>query len=184
MALGYVRPARAADAADIGRIQLTTWRAAYDRIVPESVLSELDEAWLAEQWEPACAQPPSPAHRVFVAIEQAESDPSRIHTIGFAAVEPDPDDATAGTMTELLVEPRFGRRGHGSRLLAAAVAHWREHGVSTASAWAFTRDSATLAFYKSAGWAPDGVRRTLDMAGTAVPQLRLHTNLDGADTEE
>ena len=176
MALGYVRPAREADAEEIARIQLSTWRTGYASIVPAEVLSQLDADWLAEHWRGACAAPPSPAHQVFVAVEQDESDRSSIRSVGFAAVGPD-DESDGGLVTELLVEPRFGRRGHGSRLLSAAVAHWRAHRFGLACAWVFTRDAAMLNFYKSAGWDTDGTRRTLDMAGTAVPQLRLHADI-------
>ena len=37
------------------------------------------------------------------------------------------------SVTDLLVEPRWGRRGHGSRLLAASVDLWRADGFSTRS---------------------------------------------------
>lgn len=182
MALGYVRPARESDAARIAEIQLATWRTAYTKIVPDTVLASFDEEWLAEHWHEACAHPPSPAHQVFIAVEQGETDRANIKTVGFAAIGPDTEDdaARAGLVTELLVEPRFGRRGHGSRLLSAMVAHWRAHQISVAHAWPFTRDSASLNFYKTAGWDADGNRRTLDMDGRQVPQLRLHTDLTEA----
>lgn len=178
MALGYVRPARESDAEEIARVQSSTWRTGYATIVPSEVLAGMDVDWLARQWRQACAEPPSDAHRVFVAIEQDESDASARRLVGFAAVGPGEDDeAGGGAVTELLVEPRFARRGHGSRLLSAMVTHLREHDLTTVYAWVFSRDAAGLSFYKSAGWAPEGTRRVLDMDGTEVPQLRLHTDL-------
>lgn len=181
MALGYVRPAREADAEEIARVQSTTWRTGYDSIVPPQVLAGMDLDWLAGQWREACTAPPSPAHRVFVAVEQDENDGSVRRLVGFAAAGPGEDDESdGGAVTELLVEPRFARRGHGSRLLSALVAHLREHGMDRAYAWVFSRDAAALKFYKSAGWAAEGTRRVLDMDGTEVPQLRLHTDLTEA----
>jgi hypothetical protein len=35
VALGFVRPARPDDAGEIARIQLSTWRVAYDLLVPQ-----------------------------------------------------------------------------------------------------------------------------------------------------
>ena len=178
MALGYVRPAREADAEEITRIQLTTWRTAYASIVPASVLDGLDIEWITERWRASCAQPPSTAHQVFVAVEQSESDPSAVRTVGFAAVGPDTEDDTGGGLiTELLVEPRFGRRGHGSRLLSASVALWRANDVEVGYTWVFTRDAAALNFYRSAGWETDGTRRLLEMDDVQVPQLRLHADI-------
>ncbi|SCL33482.1 Acetyltransferase (GNAT) family protein [Micromonospora pallida] len=182
MALGYVRPARPEDAGEIARIQLATWRVAYRRILPRHVLDNLDEGYLARQWTAAVQEPPSPAHRVLVAVEQAESS----YLVGFTASGPADAEALApeepaeslgaevAAVTDLLVEPRWGRRGHGSRLLAAAVDHWRTDGFTRAVAWAFDGDAATRKFLTGTGWEPDGAARALDVDDMLVPQLRLH----------
>jgi GNAT superfamily N-acetyltransferase len=187
MAIGFVRPARPEDADGIARIQLTTWRTAYRRLLPRHVLDELDAQWMARQWAEAISAAPSPRHRVLVAVEQAEP---QSHLVGFlaagpadeAALAPEEDTPTrdAAAITDLLVEPRWGRRGHGSRLLAAGVDLWREDGFRTALAWAYQDDAATVKFLASAGWAPDGATRALDVEDQLVPQLRLHVALDPA----
>jgi GNAT superfamily N-acetyltransferase len=185
VAIGYVRPARPGDAGEIARIQLSTWRYAYRRLLPRHVLDDLDEEWMAGQWQASIEAPPSPRHRVLVAVEQAESS----YLVGFvasgdldeAALAPGEDQAKLGpdvaAVTDLLVEPRWGRRGHGSRLLAASHDLWREDGFVTALAWAFEADPVTLAFLTVAGWEPDGVTRALDVDDLLVPQLRLHTRV-------
>ncbi|MCP3782528.1 MULTISPECIES: GNAT family N-acetyltransferase [Micromonospora] len=185
MALGYVRPARPSDAGEIARLQLATWRAAYRRILPRHVLDNLDEAYLARRWSAAVQEPPSGAHRVLVAVEQAEQS----YLVGFAASGPadaealapgEPAEALAdgvAAVTDLLVEPRWGRRGHGSRLLAAMVDHWREDGFTRAVAWAFDADAATRKFLTSTGWEPDGAARALDVDDMLVPQVRLHVGV-------
>jgi len=186
MALGFVRPAVPDDSVEIARIQLVTWRHAYRRILPRPALENLDEGWMADRWRTAIEDPPSPRHRVVVAIEQAES----AYLVGFAAtgevddaaLAPDEDYSSMlrpdlASVTDLLVEPRWGRRGHGSRLLAASVDLWREDGFTTALAWAFEADQAMRAFLASAGWEPDGATRALDVEDLHIPQLRLHTTL-------
>jgi len=191
MALGYVRPARPDEADEIARIQLSTWRTAYRRLLPRHVLDEMEPQWLAQRWRAAVEAPPSDRHRVLVAVEQAGSS----YLVGFAAIGPADEaalapgeeagalDAGTAAITELLVEPRWGRRGHGSRLLAASVDLWREDGFGTAVAWAYERDAATLAFLTGAGWAPDGAHRALDVDDLLVPQRRLHVALGEADDE-
>ena len=77
MALGFVRPARPEDAAEIARIQLSTWRTAYRRMFPAHVLANLDEDYLARGWTEAITAPPSGRHRVLIAIEQAEAGNAR-----------------------------------------------------------------------------------------------------------
>ncbi|GAB1642448.1 N-acetyltransferase family protein [Krasilnikovia sp. MM14-A1259] len=184
MALGYVRPARPEDADEIARIQLATWRTAYRRMVPAHVLAELTEADLAEGWREAISAAPSPRHRVLVATEQNESSS---WLVGFTASGPADEQALApeepplpdgvAAVTELLVEPRWGRRGHGSRLLAASVDTWRTDRFSAAVAWAYDGDKATRKFLGGAGWEPDGAARALDVEDMLVPQLRLHVAL-------
>ena len=188
MALAFVRPARPDDAVEIARVQLTTWRHAYRRIVPRQALDGIDDAWVTQRWQASIEAPPSPRHRVLVAVEQAE----QAYLVGFAAtgvvdeaaLAPDENPALmlrsdVASVTDLLVEPRWGRRGHGSRLLAACVDLWREDGFTTALAWAFEADTAMLAFFTSAGWEPDGASRALDVDDLLVPQVRLHTNVSG-----
>jgi GNAT superfamily N-acetyltransferase len=195
VALGYIRPARPDEAGEIARIQLSTWRTAYRTLIPRQILDELDQTWLAERWHEAITAPPSPRHRVLIAIEQAESgDEPTTHPVGFLAAGPAdeaalaPDEEPLATdvaaVTDLLVEPRWGRRGHGSRLLAAAVDLWRTDGFRTAVAWAYDRDPATVNFLTSTGWEPDGARRALDVDDLLVPQLRLHVDLAPADAAD
>jgi GNAT superfamily N-acetyltransferase len=181
MALGFVRPARPEDAGDIARIQLSTWRTAYRRMFPPHILAGLAEADLAEAWTAAIVDAPSERHRVLIAVEQAEAN---TEIVGFAAAGPADEQALApeepslpdGTaaVTDLLVEPRWGRRGHGSRLLSAAVDLWREDGFTHAVAWAYDQDKAMQKFLGSAGWEPDGAGRALDVEDMLVPQLRFH----------
>jgi GNAT superfamily N-acetyltransferase len=128
---------------------------------------------VAAVWLNAIEAPPSPAHRVLVAMERDE-------LVGFASSAPADDEglpAATVEVTALLVEPRWGRRGHASRLLAASVDSWRADGSTTALCWAWERDAATLAFLTGAGWERDGAVRGLDTGPRVQRQVRLHTDL-------
>lgn len=185
MALGFVRPATPQDAGEIARIQLATWRVAYRRLLPKQVLDSLDVTWLTARWQESIEAPPTARHRVLVAVEQAEQS----YLVGFVAAGPADEQALApeepaealgpdvAAITDFLVEPRWGRRGHGSRLLAAAVDLWREDMFGTAIAWAYDADVATRKFLSSAGWEPDGASRAIDVDDLLIPQLRLHVSL-------
>jgi GNAT superfamily N-acetyltransferase len=171
-----VRPARPEDAELVARVQLSTWRTAYGELLPAEAL-ELPLEQVAAVWLHAVEVPPSPRHRLLVALEGAE-------LVGFAASAPatdeDLDAATTSEITALLVEPRWGRRGHGSRLLAATVDHWRTDGTALGVTWAFEGDAVTTGFLQSAGWGPDGLGRGLDTGPRVVHQRRLHTDLTAA----
>lgn len=169
-----VRPARPADAERVATVQLSTWRTAYADLLPADAL-DVPHEQVAALWLRAVEVPPSPSHRVLVAMERDD-------LVGFAALAPAEDDdrdpATTSELAALLVEPRWGRRGHGSRLLAAAVDTWRQDGVLTAVAWAWEGDAATRSFLTSAGWELDGTARGLDTGPRVQRQVRLHASLE------
>lgn len=174
-----VRPAVAADADEIGRIQNDTWQLAYAKLLPEPVLQALTPERFAASWQQAITTPPSPLHRVLVASDGPA-------TVGFVAFGPDadrlpedPEPETTVAVSTLLVEPRWGRRGHGSRLLAAVADLAREAGMTRLVAWVPAADTASLEFYRGAGWEADGRQRSLDTGAGTVPELRLHASLAG-----
>ncbi len=175
-----VRPARPEDAADIARVQAVAWRTAYRSLLPVELLDTWDEDAAARTWRAAVEAPPTPAHLVLVALEQNT-------VVGFTAVGPAeltdgeaPDPAApASDISTMLVEPRWGRRGHGSRLLAAAVDVVRPQAVIRLRTWLPESDEVSASFYESAGWEPDGWARTLDTGGEPLRELRWHTLLDG-----
>lgn len=179
-----VRPARAADVPEIARIQVETWRVAYRGILPAAVLDGLTTDAAAQAWAAAVEQPPTPRHHVLVALEQQ-------WLVGFVAVAPDDVEAEGSAVDEdialgltaavgpILVEPRWGRRGHGSRLLAAAVDTAVADGLVRAVAWVPEADRTTQDFLTSAGWEPDGVVRGLDTGAGELREVRLHVALAG-----
>jgi GNAT superfamily N-acetyltransferase len=175
-----VRPARPDDVAEIARIQVETWRICYLAILPAAVIESLSIEIALAAWQQAVTAPPSPRHHVLVAQEQEP-------VVGFVAFGPaddlepeDPDPETTVHVGPLLVEPRWGRRGHGSRLLAAAVDLARLDGMTRATAWIPEGDVVSRDFFESAGWAPDGLARALDTGAGELREIRLHASLAGA----
>jgi ribosomal protein S18 acetylase RimI-like enzyme len=168
-----VRPARATDVHAAARAQLAAW--AEDGVLPAVILATINPNDLAETWTDAVVRPPSPRHRVLVALEGE----SIIGVVATAPNEdPDGDPVREGAILALNVTPVVRGRGHGSRLLAAAVDTMREAGFVTAYAW--VANERGRAFLTKAGWAEDGARRTLDLDGTGTvlaEEVRLVTDV-------
>jgi len=174
-----VRPARPADAAEVARVQVVTWRTAYRRVLPASVLDDWDADAATASWRAAVESPPTPGHGVLVALEGQT-------VVGFAAFgtaeltageQPHAAGPTAELST-LLVEPRWGRRGHGSRLLAAVTDIAKAGGAARLQTWLLEPDRVSADFYESTGWAPDGWARTLETGAEPLREIRWHTLLD------
>jgi GNAT superfamily N-acetyltransferase len=182
MATAAVRPATPEDVDEIVRIQADTWSTAYAGLVPAGALAQLREPAARAAW--AAAVDAGAGHHVLVATEGT-------WTVGFCAAAPAvaPDGAVAPSgptlgpeawaeISALLVEPRWGRRGHGGRLLAAAATHLRADGAHYGLAWVPEADAASRSFYKAAGWNADGTVRVLDTGEGELREVRVTGSLD------
>jgi GNAT superfamily N-acetyltransferase len=172
-----VRPAGPDDVAEIARVQVETWRTCYLAILPGPVIESLSTEVALAAWHQAVTAAPSARHHVLVAQELKP-------VVGFVAFGPaddlepgDPEPETTVSVGPLLVEPRWGRRGHGSRLLAAAVDLARLDGMTRATAWIPEGDVVSREFFTSAGWAPDGLARALNTGAGELREIRLHASL-------
>jgi ribosomal protein S18 acetylase RimI-like enzyme len=188
-----VRAARPEDVPAVTATQIRAWRTGYRNVIPEGPLEQMtgpsaEELW-SRQWEEAVAAPPTPHHRLLVAVEtedlltslgSGESGPGAQRVVGMAshapADDPDLDPSTTAELLTLLVDPDHVRRGHGSRLLNATVDHLREDGFAAVVTWVFADDQALAGFLASAGWGPDDAERILDM-GRPVRMIRLTTDI-------
>ncbi len=185
-----VRVARRGDVDAVTNTQIRAWRYGYD-FLPEGPLEQMAgegsrDLW-RRQWEEAIVSPPTPRHRLLVAIERgpddagdSEAGPWRERVVGLAshapAEDPDLDPAKYAELLTLLVDPDHVRRGHGSRLLNATVDHLREDGFAAVVTWAFADHLPRLSFLESAGWAADEAERVLDM-GRPSRMVRLATDI-------
>jgi hypothetical protein len=92
MTAGFVRTARAPDAAGLARVQVASWRSTMDGLVPGEVIAELTDGAALDQWtarwREAIASPPTSKHRVHVAVAEP-GDPA---ILGFAAAGPATDE--------------------------------------------------------------------------------------------
>ncbi|GAA4829698.1 GNAT family N-acetyltransferase [Saccharopolyspora rosea] len=181
MADAAVRAAVPSDAPEIARIQTTTWRTAYAEVLPRTALDRLDDAEIERAWRSTLTEGPA---TVLVATEGE-------WLVGFCAGGPAPDAeaaaangrapadaATLALVSSLLVEPRWGRRGHGGRLLAALARQLADSGSTRGIVWVPESDTASMSFFRGVGWNPDGTVRTLDAGGTLVRELRLTGSLE------
>jgi GNAT superfamily N-acetyltransferase len=168
MAIADIRAATEADVAEIVRIQRDTWRTAYAEMVPAAAVERLTGPAAHAAWTAAVS---SDEGHLLVAVEGK-------WTVGFCAATPagaeDPEEpAGQAQIAALLVEPRWGRRGHGRRLLEAAFEALVADGASSGIAWVPEQDVASRAFYDRAGWDPDGYVRTLDAGDRQLREIRV-----------
>ena len=152
-----VRLARTSDVDGIAAVNIRSWQERFAATLPAEVLDGMDASDLAMVWASGILNPPTPGHRLLVAVEGPD-------VVGYAAIGPsqDPDaDAGTGELLALEVDPLQQRQGHGSRLLSAAAEHARAGGWDTVLVWCPLDDEPRRGFLQSAGWAPDSAFRDL-----------------------
>jgi ribosomal protein S18 acetylase RimI-like enzyme len=174
-----VRLARTSDVDDIAAVNVRSWQSHYSAVLPAEVLTSLDPRDLAMSWASSILNPPLATQRVLVAV-----DADRV--VGYVAIGPSQDPDVDGSTAELLaleIDPDHLRRGHGSRLMAAAVDHLRASGMETVVAWCALDDQPRRAFLQSAGWGPDSAFRDVrvdaaeDGSDVVVREVRLISDL-------
>ncbi|MDT7704689.1 MAG: hypothetical protein QOG20_296 [Pseudonocardiales bacterium] len=178
MAIAAVRAATRTDVDEIVRIQADTWAAAYAALVPATAIEQLRGPGARDAWAGAVA---AGAGHVLVATEGD-------WTVGFVAATraseavPTPGEPVGpeawGEIGALLVEPRWGRRGHGGRLLATAAHALQQAGALYGLAWIPEADEASRRFYTRAGWAADGAVRAFDTGDGTLREIRVTGALD------
>jgi GNAT superfamily N-acetyltransferase len=169
-----VRIAWADDAAAVAALQSRAWRATYADLLPDDALA-LDPEATAQAWAAALRAPGDARNRVLIALE-------RNRVVGFAvlspATDPDCDPVADAELRELVVDPDERGKGHGSRLLQAAVDTMRADRFTRSVTWTIATDDQLRQFLTDAGWGADSAHRELDLDGTGtttVKQVRLHT---------
>ena len=167
-----VRLALPSEAVDLARIQRRAWSET-ESLANAVQATGADEA--SRAWHEAIARPPLAHFRVLVAI----GDPG---VVGFAVTGPsgDPDAGErTGTIGEFIVDPKQRGKGHGSRLINAAVDTLRTDGYEVATIWVPAANDSLREFLVAGGWASDGAHQevAVDEEGTHVMLVRLHTDI-------
>lgn len=162
-----VRPAVPGDERAIAALQWRAWRALFDG--EELAAQGLSEERLRAGWESALSSPRPASAALVVALHGSS-------VVGFALAGPDDEAGAAGGPTgavrgqsggapaaaatqiyELVVDLRFSRSGHGSRMLAAVA----DLVGGAMRVWIDARDEARQRFFSSAGFAPAGAGRAI-----------------------
>ncbi len=152
MAIAHVRPATPDDAPAVTAVQREVWTTAWAGFLPAGLTEGFDDDAVTAAWARTAAGP-----GLWVATE---GDTVAGFCLAGPATEEDvadavgavPDDAgRVGLVATLLVSPRWGRRGHGGRLLVAAAEGLRTAGAARGITWVPERDAASRAFYAARG---------------------------------
>jgi GNAT superfamily N-acetyltransferase len=161
-----VRRAGPDDAERIAAINIASWQAAYDGIVPRPILDAMEPGERRIIWSERIAR--LGERTLFLAALDGRVDgyvlagPARDHDL--------PD--LAGEIYAIYVDPPAQRLGLGRLLLGAATAELMTGGFAPLVLWVLAANEAGRRFYEACDWRPDGAARPIDFDGTDVDEVR------------
>ena len=166
-----VRRAVLADAEDLGRIHVISWRAAYAGLVPDPLLAGLSVETAVGRWSERLSSDSS-GRRIIV----AEVDGL---VVGFAVVVAGRDGAApeTGELVAIYAEPRVWSRGVGRALHEVALQQLRDLGVSSATLWVLTTNTRARRFYERHGWELEGAEMDVVKDGVPLPATQYRRDL-------
>lgn len=159
------------DAADIARVHVASWRAAYRGILPDDLLDRLTVADREALWQQVLSD-----NRVRVAVVEENA---AVH--GFISVGPSRDtdaDKHTGEVSAIYLAPNAWRRGHGTLLMNHALQVARANGWSQLTVWVLRDNTNARRFYEHMDFNPDGAQREEMVQGAAVTEVRYIRRAD------
>ncbi len=166
-----IREAVEADAAEMGRLHVRAWQAAYRGIMPDEYLDGLRPDDRIEMWRGHFAR--ADRAPLLVAVSSGA-------VVGFAvfgaeaAAEPSP---SCGELYAMNLDPDSWGQGIGRLLLRSVTEALTAMGYGEAVLWVVPQNDRARALYESEGWSADGGVSTEDIMGVTVTDIRYRTLL-------
>lgn len=160
-----IRPAAVADAGEVARIHVETWRHAYRGIVPDSYLDGLSVERRTESWAKTISEGKT---GTLVAVDE------RGRAAGWASfgASRDEDGSGFGEVYAVYLQAADWGKGIGRRLMAAAERGLAERGFSVFTLWVLELNARTRRFYDKSGYRPDGAKKVINLEGRELVELR------------
>jgi L-amino acid N-acyltransferase YncA len=160
------RRAGTADAAEICRVHVATWKVAYRGLVDDDYLDTLETTQHVDGWKSRLRS--SKAGRTVIALEGKR-------VLGFVTYGPARHESKAegvGELYSLYVDPKVWGRGVGAALYARCRAGLREAGFGELIVWAMQGHEQSQGFYRARGLVDDDGRKQDHPPGGIVLELR------------
>lgn len=165
-----LRRAEPDDNEAVSTVHVRSWQGAYRGLLPDGYLDALEPADRADRYTFGDLRPSGPV--TTVAVDE--------HVIcGFATAGPCRDSGTsdAGELLAIYVDPGWWNRGVGRMLIGDARNRLATDGFAEAVLWVLVGNHRAEHFYRLDGWRPDGQRRTDEVHGITVDELRYRRPL-------
>jgi GNAT superfamily N-acetyltransferase len=150
----------------VALVHVRSWQAAYRGLLPDAFLAGLKPEGRAARY--TLGADPNASPETFVAEEAGA-------VLGFTTLVPREGDV--GELGALYADPTAWNRGVGRALIDHARARLAARGHRSAVLWLLEGNARGERFYRADGWAPDGERRSAEVWGLTVTEVRFRRTL-------
>jgi GNAT superfamily N-acetyltransferase len=162
-----VRHPSLGDAARIGAIHVGAWQWAYQGLMPDDFLAELDPVSRGETWARRLADE-EVCRQQLVAVTGGR-------VVGFASFGASRDEdasSMTGEVMAIYLDPAHVGTGVGRVLFSAALDMLRDVGHQRATVWVLDTNVRGRRFYELAGMQLDGATKRDELRGFLINELR------------
>jgi L-amino acid N-acyltransferase YncA len=167
-----IRQAIIQDAAEIARIHVSAWQAAYRGIVPQTYLDSLDIDARRKRWVQNLE---NASNNIYVAEDVSGMT-------GWIIFGPsrDEDIAEGHEINAIYVQPKSWGMGIGKQLIYAAETILLKAYQADITVWVFEDNFSSRSFYTKVGYTQDGAKKVEDFASTQLTEIRFRKYVDKA----
>lgn len=169
-----IRSAAPNEAAAIAAVHNTSWRAAYQGLVPQEYLDGLDLGRRRAVWKSILRNAEWPYEGTLV----AEVNEEIVGFLGFChGRDNDEDPSLVGEVASLYLLPSVWGRGIGQDLLEASVNALANAGFRQCTLWVLDGNHRARRFYETNGFRPDGTTKRDESRGFPLTEVRYRRAL-------
>jgi ribosomal protein S18 acetylase RimI-like enzyme len=161
------------DARSIAEIHVNTWRSAYASILPAEYLASLSVDRREMMWrESIAAGTPE--------LLIAKTSDLALGWLSFGQCRDQAAPESEGEVWAFYVSPSSWSTGVGRMLWLRTRELMRAQGFTSCSLWVFPQNHRAIAFYRAAGFVPDGTEpKSFELGGAQLQEVRFVAQLDG-----
>ncbi len=166
-----IRYALPQDIPGMSRVYVDTWKAAYRGMIPKEYLHGLD----ASRWEDRCRQTFNREGSPKAAV--ITQDGQVIGVSSFSKTRDDDLPPSYGEIISIYVLPEYWHMGYGTRMLAWVAEEMKGLGFSSCALWTLEENARAQRAYQRFGFKRDGARKSQEIGGAQVWEVRYRLNL-------
>lgn len=168
-----IRKATVEDAKTISFIGVTSWKSAYNGIVPNKYLDSLSVEKREKHLEKSIVVP---TNRFAI----AELDGQAVGMICFYPIQYETPIEGEWELEAIYILPEYWKRGIGRALIQYTLRYMRENNANVCNLWVLADNQRARGFYEKLGFKYTGIEKIITIGGKDLIEVRYQICVQGS----